>query len=111
MAFDLVFSPTQHAFTGANHFHHWMIVLESLTALQAYDTIIIRHDTPVSRSATDSTILRQAGQGDPCGFRRRENVQREPKSRFPRSAAGRLRRFVRQLPLRRAPLSAASERR
>ena len=28
MAFDLVFSPNQHAFTGANHFDHWMIVLE-----------------------------------------------------------------------------------
>jgi hypothetical protein len=39
MAFDLVFSPNQHAFTGANHFDHWMIVLESLKALQAYDTI------------------------------------------------------------------------
>src|SRR5580693_763716 len=34
MAFDLVFSPNQHAFTGANHFDHWMIVLESLKALQ-----------------------------------------------------------------------------
>jgi hypothetical protein len=30
MAFDLVFSPNEHAFTGANHFDHWMIVLESL---------------------------------------------------------------------------------
>ena len=28
MAFDLVFSPNQHAFTGANHFDHWLIVLE-----------------------------------------------------------------------------------
>ena len=26
MAFDLVFSANQHAFTGANHFDHWMIV-------------------------------------------------------------------------------------
>ena len=56
MAFDLVFSPNQHAFTGANHFDHWMIVLESLKALQGYDTIIIGHDTPVDRSAIDSTI-------------------------------------------------------
>ena len=56
MAFDLVFSPKQHAFTGANHFDHWMIVLESLKALQGYDTIIIGHDTPVSRSAIDSTM-------------------------------------------------------
>src|SRR5271154_5870629 len=37
MAFDLVFSPNQHAFTGANHFDHWVIVLESLKALQGYD--------------------------------------------------------------------------
>jgi glyoxylase-like metal-dependent hydrolase (beta-lactamase superfamily II) len=56
MAFDLVFSPNQHAFTGANHFDHWMIVLESLKALQGYDTIIIGHDTPVGRSAIDSTM-------------------------------------------------------
>jgi glyoxylase-like metal-dependent hydrolase (beta-lactamase superfamily II) len=56
MAFDLVFSPNQHAFTGANHFDHWMSVLESLKALQGYDTIIIGHDTPVGRSAIDSTM-------------------------------------------------------
>jgi glyoxylase-like metal-dependent hydrolase (beta-lactamase superfamily II) len=56
MAFDLVFSPNEHAFTGANHFDHWMIVLESLNALQGYDTIIIGHDTPVDRSAIDSTM-------------------------------------------------------
>jgi glyoxylase-like metal-dependent hydrolase (beta-lactamase superfamily II) len=56
MAFDLVFSPNQHAFTGANHFDHWLIVLESLKALQGYDTIIIGHDTPVDRSAIDSTM-------------------------------------------------------
>jgi glyoxylase-like metal-dependent hydrolase (beta-lactamase superfamily II) len=56
MAFDLVFSPNQHAFTGANQFDHWMIVLESLKELQGYDTIIIGHDTPVGRSAIDSTM-------------------------------------------------------
>jgi glyoxylase-like metal-dependent hydrolase (beta-lactamase superfamily II) len=56
MAFDLVFSPNQHAFTGANHFDHWLIVLESLQALQGYDRIIIGHDTPVDRFAIDSTI-------------------------------------------------------
>jgi glyoxylase-like metal-dependent hydrolase (beta-lactamase superfamily II) len=56
MAFDLVFSPNQHLFTGANQFDHWIIVLESLKALQGYDTIIIGHDTPVGRSAIDSTI-------------------------------------------------------
>jgi glyoxylase-like metal-dependent hydrolase (beta-lactamase superfamily II) len=56
MAFDLVFSPNQHAFTGANYFDHWMIVLESLKALQGYDTIFIGHDTPVDRVAIDSTM-------------------------------------------------------
>jgi hypothetical protein len=56
MAFDLVFSPNEHAFTVVDHFDHWMIVLESLKALQGYDTITIGHDTPVHRSAIDSTI-------------------------------------------------------
>ena len=56
MAFDLVFSPDEHAFTVVDHFDHWMIILESLKALQGYDTITIGHDTPVHRSAIDSTI-------------------------------------------------------
>jgi hypothetical protein len=57
MAFDLVFSPNEHAFTVVDHFAHWMIVLEQLKALQGYDTITIGHDTPVNRSAIDSTIV------------------------------------------------------
>jgi Metallo-beta-lactamase superfamily len=56
MAFDLVFSPNEHAFTLVDHFDHWVIILESLKALQGYDTITIGHDTPVHRSAIDSTI-------------------------------------------------------
>jgi hypothetical protein len=56
MAFDLVFSPNEHAFTVVDHFDHWMTVLEQLKALQGYDTITIGHDTPVNRSAIDSTI-------------------------------------------------------
>jgi hypothetical protein len=56
MAFDLVFSPNEHAFTVVDHFDHWMIILESLKGLQGYDTITIGHDTPVRRSAIDSTI-------------------------------------------------------
>jgi Metallo-beta-lactamase superfamily len=56
MAFDLVFSPNEHAFTVVDHFDHWMIVLEQLKALQGYDTITIGHDTPVHRSAIDSTL-------------------------------------------------------
>src|ERR1700738_780455 len=34
MAFDLVFSPNEHAFTVVDHFDHWIIVLESLKAIQ-----------------------------------------------------------------------------
>jgi hypothetical protein len=60
MAFDLVFSPNQHAFTVVDHFDHWMIVLESLKALEGYETITIGHDTPVHRSAIDSTITSSA---------------------------------------------------
>ncbi len=56
MAFDLVFSPNEHAFTVVDHFDHWMTVLESLKALRGYDTITIGHDRPVHRSAIDSTI-------------------------------------------------------
>jgi glyoxylase-like metal-dependent hydrolase (beta-lactamase superfamily II) len=56
MAFDLVFSPNEHAFTVVDHFDHWMIILESLKALQGYDTITIGHDTTVHRSAIDSTL-------------------------------------------------------
>jgi hypothetical protein len=56
MAFDLVFSPNEHAFTVVDHFDHWMNVLGQLNALQGYDTITIGHDTPVRRSAIDSTI-------------------------------------------------------
>src|SRR5712671_3413715 len=56
MAFDLVFSPNEHAFTVVDHFDHWMIVLERLKVLQGYDMITIGHDTPVHRSAIDSTI-------------------------------------------------------
>jgi len=56
MAFDLVFSPNEHAFTLVDHFDHWMIILEQLKALLGYDTITIGHDTPVHRSAIDSTI-------------------------------------------------------
>jgi hypothetical protein len=76
-------SPKQHAFTGADHFDHWMIVLRSLKALQGYDTIIIGHGHAVSRSAIDSTMTYVKRAGDPCGFRRRENVQRNLKAAFP----------------------------
>jgi hypothetical protein len=51
--------------------------------------------------------LRRTSQGNPCGLLRRENLQREPKGRFPRPAAGRLGRFLREPSLRRAPLNAS----
>src|SRR5260221_4537433 len=56
MASDVVISAHEHAFTVVDHFDHWMIVLDQLKALQGYDTITIGHDTPVHRSAIDSTI-------------------------------------------------------
>src|SRR6202023_783841 len=43
MAFDLVFSPNEHAFTVVDHFDHWTIVLDQLEAHQIYDTITIGH--------------------------------------------------------------------
>ena len=39
MAFDLVFSPNEHAFTVVDHFDHWMIVLEV-----AQDASRLRYD-------------------------------------------------------------------
>src|SRR6202140_1500133 len=57
MAFDLVFSPNEHAFTVVDHFDHWMIVLQQLKALQDYDTITIGHAPPAHRPAIDSTIM------------------------------------------------------
>ena len=111
MAFDLVFSPNQHAFTGANHFDHWMIVLESLKALQGYDTITIGHDTPVDRSAIDSTMTYvKRAKAILSVSADAKTYSENLKAAFPRSAAGRLCRFVRELPLRRAPLSGASQR-
>src|SRR5258708_38138026 len=56
MAFHLVFSPNEHAFTLVAHFDHWLIILDQLKVLQGYDMITIGHDTPVDRSAIDSTI-------------------------------------------------------
>src|SRR5260221_8200349 len=56
MAFDLVFSPNEHAFTVVDHFDHWMIILESLKALEGYDTLTIGHDRSGHGSAKDSTL-------------------------------------------------------
>src|SRR5258707_4132132 len=36
MAFDLVVSPNEHAFTVVDHFDHWITVLDALKALHGY---------------------------------------------------------------------------
>src|SRR5207244_10393188 len=41
MAFDLVFSPNEHAFTVVDHSDHWIIFLESLRSFHGYVTITI----------------------------------------------------------------------
>jgi hypothetical protein len=56
MAFDLVFSPTVHAFTVAPFFDHWIGVLGPLKAMEGYETIMVGHYWPVDRSAIDSAI-------------------------------------------------------
>ena len=95
----------------ANHFDHWLIVLESLKALQGYDRIIIGHDTPVDRFAIDSTMTYvkrakeiHAASADAKTYS--ENL----KAAFPNLQHGPLCRFVRQLPVCGAPLSGASQR-
>jgi ABC-type dipeptide/oligopeptide/nickel transport system ATPase component len=54
--------------------------------------------------------LHQARQGDPCGVGRRENLQRKPKSCFPRPPARQHGRFLGQASLRRASLNGASQK-
>jgi hypothetical protein len=94
-----------------DHFDHWMIILESLKALQGYDTITIGHDTPVHRSAIDSTITYvnrakeiHAASADA------KTYSESLKAAFPdRRQAGWV-DFLREPSLRRAPLNAASRR-
>ena len=77
-----------------------------------FDTRGARQSSAHCRSCTRAPCVgkRIPGGRDPCGFRRRENLQREPKSRFPRPAASRLGRFLRRASLCRAPLNGASQR-
>ena len=44
------------------NFDHWIGILESLKAIDGYDTIVIGHDAPTDRTAYDATIayLRKA---------------------------------------------------
>ncbi len=62
MAFDTIYSPTDHVPTLAGHFEHWLAVLDDLKAIGAYDEIVIGHNAPTDRAAIDATIayLRQA---------------------------------------------------
>ncbi len=64
LAFDLVFAPTDHAFTVVPHFDHWISILEGLKTFQGYDKILIGHGAPTDFSACDATIayLRKAKQ-------------------------------------------------
>ncbi len=62
IAFDLVFSPHDHAFTVANHFDHWIQVLSDLDNIQGYDAVIIGHNRSTDKSAIGATVayLREA---------------------------------------------------
>jgi len=108
MAFDLVFSPNEHAFTVADHFDHWMIVLEQLKALQDYDTITIGMTRPSTAPRSTARLPTSSAPGRSMRLPPTRNLQRELKSRFPRPAAGQHGRFLRQASLRRASLNAAS---
>ena len=56
LAFDIVFSPNDFAFTVAPFFDHWVTVLQSLKGIKGYDRIIIGHDAPTDAKAIDATI-------------------------------------------------------
>ena len=67
LAFDLVFSPKQHVFTGGKHLDHWLTALESLKALQGYDIIIIGHEEVrrrLARGKSFSVIVGQPQHGE-----------------------------------------------
>jgi glyoxylase-like metal-dependent hydrolase (beta-lactamase superfamily II) len=55
MAFDTIYSATDHVPTLAGHFEHWLSVLEDLRTIGEYDVIVIGHNAPTDRSAIDTT--------------------------------------------------------
>jgi glyoxylase-like metal-dependent hydrolase (beta-lactamase superfamily II) len=55
MAFDTIYSATDHVPTLAGHFEHWLAVLEDLKTIGEYDEIVIGHNAPTDRSAIDTT--------------------------------------------------------
>ena len=64
MAFDTIYSASDHVPTLAGHFEHWLVVLEDLKTIGEYDEIVIGHNAPTGRSAIDTTAayLRKAKQ-------------------------------------------------
>ena len=64
MVFDLVFPAEHHLFTVANHFDHWIEILQVLKgeAARGYDTLMVGHGDPVGFDVIDGNIsyLRKA---------------------------------------------------
>lgn len=64
MVFDLVFPAEHHLFTVANHFDHWIEILQALKgeAAKGYDTLMVGHGDPVGFDVIDGNIsyLRKA---------------------------------------------------
>ena len=55
MAFDTIYSATDHVPTLAGHFEHWLSVLADLKTIGEYDEIVIGHNAPTDRLAIDTT--------------------------------------------------------
>ncbi|RYE58413.1 MAG: MBL fold metallo-hydrolase, partial [Hyphomicrobiales bacterium] len=64
MVFDLVFPAETHLFTVANHFDHWVEILQGIKAdaAKGYDTLMIGHGKPVGFEVIDGNMsyLRKA---------------------------------------------------
>lgn len=65
MVFDLVFPEKTHLFTVADHFDHWIAILQNIKAVAStngYDTLLIGHGKPVGPDVIDGNIsyLRKA---------------------------------------------------
>jgi glyoxylase-like metal-dependent hydrolase (beta-lactamase superfamily II) len=58
IAFDLVFPAKTHLFTVANHFDHWVELLEGIgkSAADGYDTLLIGHGRPVGFDVIEGNI-------------------------------------------------------
>lgn len=58
MPFDLVFPAGHHLFTVANHFDHWIEVVEALKTDQTkgYDTLLVGHGYPAGFNVIDGNI-------------------------------------------------------